>query len=114
MTKRQFDAKTKRNAGGKLASDERWQYRNARGRECRGCGAYGSTVTRDRLAERSALASSERRSDPRFAVLGIGSPLRAPACARLLGRLPTLPSDQAARARGEHPTFRVLVSSRAH
>lgn len=88
MTKRDFDALTKQNWGGRgMASDERDGYRWTRQLPLYGSGAYAATWTRDRLAERAAW----RRRNPTLATLDLGSPHRAPAEWRLMRRMPRLP-----------------------
>ncbi len=75
LTKRQFDAATKRRGGtGKggrsgLARDERDYYRRSRKLPLRGSGATESTFVRDLLEERAA----ERRRHPLVGLRGLQS-----------------------------------------
>lgn len=81
---------------GGLSSDERATIRRAKFRPTYGCPAFGPSYLGqknteppiDPLARRAAW-----RARNSGAVLGSGSPFRAPSCWRLLGRLPTLHSD---------------------
>ncbi len=82
MTKRQFDAKTKWNAGSRMASDTRAQYRSERGR---------GNCFRNCYCQACRLSVLERRAayglQHDHAALAIASPLRAPAAlAAHLGR----------------------------
>jgi hypothetical protein len=81
MTKREFDAETKRNFGCRVG--QRTEYRRGRGQPLLGC----VDEPRDRLAERAWW----RRHNSGIPVLGLASPYRAPVCWRLLRRFPCLP-----------------------
>jgi len=83
MTKREFDAETKRNWGGpNMARDERCNYRAGRFMEHRGSGAHYPTETADYLAARMFETVRMRQGSTRFAVLGVSSRWRAPAAYR--------------------------------
>lgn len=88
MTKREFDALTKENWGGKgMARDERCNYRERRMLKHNGSGAHEPTDTAvDYLAEREHEIRYLRRirdwHEPLLPVLGIGSRWRAPAAWR--------------------------------
>ena len=83
MTKREFDAATKENWGGRMASDERCSYRERRMREHNGCGAYGPSCAPTDYITRRANEMARTRAgrypwEPVLATLGIGSRFRAP------------------------------------
>jgi hypothetical protein len=95
LTRREFDNVTKRDCKGKgMARDERDGYRAARMLPLYGSGAYGSTVKRDKLAERAAW----RKRNPSLPTLSLCSPYRAPVECALLGRLPRVPLTREERA----------------
>lgn len=83
MTKREFDAATKENWGGRgMASDVRCSYRERRMREHDGCGAYGPRCApSDYIARRAWEMQRVRRLrypwEPALATLGVGSKFRA-------------------------------------
>lgn len=88
MTKREHDAATKENWGGKgMASDERWSYRRRRG-------VY-LTAPRDYIAERAAYMAwrnhpSAIGRDGFLPTLGIGSRYRVPQAYRARTGAPLL------------------------
>jgi hypothetical protein len=109
MTRREFDALTKVNAGRGWASDERWQYRSSRLRAHHGCGAYGpngpAMQKPDQLAERARW----RRKNPGEPIFSMGSVWRGRVTWRLLGRFPSLPltpQERAAREGRKYDEFR--------
>jgi hypothetical protein len=92
MTKREFDRLTKINYGAHMGA--RTAYRRERGR----------VDGRDVLAHRAATMRQLRDARPAhygiLATLGLGSPFRAGASLRLLGRFPVLADNyHEARAR---------------
>ena len=79
MSKKQFDAKTKVNYGSRMASDTAETYRRERMKW-----PYRMFPERAPLLERRAQYLRERGMSP----LWIGSPMRAPANFKALGRFP--------------------------